>query len=208
MGWKKGSALECYYTSKKNRFHAKVRTNSKGLRDEEYGYKKNKNVKRILLLGDSRLIGLEVDKENVIDTHLEKLLNNHNRYEVINAGTRGYGTDQSYLYYKNEGYRYNPDIVIYLFSGNDTENNITIHRPCGKFGKSYYVIDKEGNLTLEGVPVPKEFTPNNRWLMSNKDAEAFYNEALDGIRKKTNALYYCKKPTYFIQTLYLPLDFR
>ncbi len=177
LGWKYAANSEGYFSSKNNGFRNKVRTNSKGLRDDEYTYKKDEGTRRILLLGDSVVAGFEVEREDVIDAQLEKLLNQEGKYQVINAGVRGYGTDQSYLFLKNEGYKYSPDIIIYVFVKNDLEDNITVHNPERKFGKSYFALDDLGQLTLQGVPVPKEFSPHDQWLMSDKTVERYYNQA-------------------------------
>jgi len=178
LGWKKGANLEKYYTSRKSGFRIKVATNSKGLRDEEYDYAKPADVKRILLLGDSFVIGTEVDRDRVIDVVLEQLLASQGKYQVINAGTRGYGTDQEYLFLINEGYKYSPDIVIYTYYRNDLADNVTIHNIKGKFGKPYFVLDSADTPILKGVPVPKKFVPDDQWYMSDPDIETYYNRHL------------------------------
>ena len=178
LGWKKGANLEKYYTSRKSGFRVKVATNSKGLRDEEYDYAKPANVKRILLLGDSFVIGTEVDRDAMIDVVLERLLASRGKYQVINTGTRGYGTDQEYLFLINEGYKYSPDIVIYTYYSNDLADNVTIHNINGKFGKPYFTLDSNGTLDLKGIPVPKTFFPNGQWCMTDSDIETYYNRHL------------------------------
>ncbi len=178
LGWKKGANLEKYYTSREIGFRVKVATNSKGLRDEEYDYAKPADVKRILLLGDSFVIGTEVDRDRVIDVVLERLLASQGKYQVINAGTRGYGTDQEYLFLINEGYKYSPDVVIYTYYRNDLADNVTIHNIKGKFGKPYFTLGPDGTLNLKGVPVPKTFFPDDQWRMADPDIETYYNHHL------------------------------
>ncbi|MBN1687551.1 MAG: SGNH/GDSL hydrolase family protein [Candidatus Omnitrophica bacterium] len=177
-GWKLKPNHTAYFGSPENGFCAKIESNSKGLREEEIPYEKQEGLRRILLLGDSETAGFEVQRRDVIDSQLEKLVLQHGPYEVINAATRGYGTDQSYLFLKEEGYRYQPDIVIYLFSENDVIDNVTLHKPFRKYGKSAFVLDDRGKLVLEGVPVPERFEPFGRWRMTDPGLEAFYNEKL------------------------------
>lgn len=169
LGWKNSPGAQGYFSSRLSRFRAKININSKGLRDEEYPYQTPDGTLRILLLGNSTVVGFEVDKKHLVDTQMEKFLNKFNRdfhYEVINCGTRGYGTDQSYLFLTNEGYKYNPDIVIYIFNGNDLDNNVTIHNANAKFGKSYFELDDNLQLVLHGVPVDKTFIPEEVSLFS------------------------------------------
>jgi hypothetical protein len=73
---------------------------------------------------------------------------------VINAGTRGWGTDQSLLFLQDEGVRYQPDLVVYLWCVNDLYDNATIHRPYRRYGKPWMVPAEDGTVTVRGIPVP------------------------------------------------------
>ncbi len=185
LGWKFRQNVSEYFVSKKNRFRTLVKTNSKGLRDHDYAYTKEKGVKRILLLGDSVTAGLEVENERVVDSRLESYLSKNGKYEVINAGVRGYGTDQAYLWLKHEGYKYKPDIVIYIFYSNDPMNNITIHNSTAEFGKSYFTLYANNELVLNGVPVPRQFEHYDKHLTSDKIHQHFYDKKLETRRNRT-----------------------
>lgn len=176
LGWKMNPNAEVVFSQKTNRVRTKVVTNSKGLRDDEYDYGKPPDVKRILLLGDSVVAGMEVEADQVLDRRLESLLSRHGKYEVINAGVRGYGTDQQYVFFQSEGYKYDPDVVIYVYVNNDPWENVSIHKPYRKYGKGYFKREN-GELVLSGVPVPQRFDPNDTWLMSDKAVEDVYNQA-------------------------------
>ena len=173
LGWKNKANFETYYSGRRDQFRNLVKTNSKGLRDDEYGYEKPDGTKRILLLGDSVVAGLEVPRENVIDVKLEKLLEKNGTYEVINTGVQAYGTDQQYLYLKTEGYKYSPDMIIHVAVSNDPTENITIHQRQRGFGKAYFILEDGGQLVLSGIPIPK-FEKNDPWVMAYKEAERFY----------------------------------
>lgn len=105
-----------------------VAINSQGLRDvERTGYDKPEGVFRILLLGDSYVEGLRVPLEQTFGKTLEAALNASApaglRYEVINAGVSGWGTDQQLLWLRDEGANYRPDLVLLsFFPGNDFQN--------------------------------------------------------------------------------------
>ncbi|MFH0732151.1 MAG: SGNH/GDSL hydrolase family protein [Candidatus Omnitrophota bacterium] len=178
LGWRWKTNCEKEFIVKRDKIKVKIKRNAKGLRGKDYDYKKNKNINRILILGDSCAAGLEVTHDNLFSTVLEKLLRQHGKDEVINAGVRGYGTDQSYLYLKNKGCNYNPDIAIYLFCSNDPKDNIVFRDPYKPFNKSCYIINKEGDLVLKGMPIliPTRSIQHEKWIMTDKKAELFYNE--------------------------------
>ena len=67
---------------------------------------------RILILGDSFTFGTNVSDEESYPYYLERLLPGT---EVLNMGIEGYGHDQMLLYLKEEGLKYNPDIIIVGF---------------------------------------------------------------------------------------------
>jgi hypothetical protein len=105
-----------------------VAINSKGLRDAEYGYAKPEDAFRILVLGDSYAQAPQVPAEDSFPKLLEAQLNGRHppsvRFEAINTGVIGYGTDQELLFFRREGYRYHPDLVILTFCTiNDVLNN-------------------------------------------------------------------------------------
>ncbi|MCA9409120.1 MAG: hypothetical protein H6755_06265 [Candidatus Omnitrophica bacterium] len=183
LGWAQKPNASARFVSKKNRINTLCKINSRGLRDEEYAYEKESGVERILLLGDSVVEGFEVDKKDALDAKLEEQLQANGNYQVINGGTRGYGTDQAFLFLKNEGYKYSPDIIIYVFVPNDLENNITIHKPGRKFGKGYFTKDPQGKINLKGIPVPESFEQFDEWMMTDPYAQEYYNSIIK--RNKT-----------------------
>ena len=109
--------------------------NSKGLRDHEYPYEKPPGKKRVLVLGDSYTWGYGVENDAIFTEVLERLLEKDGKpWEVLNSGVSGYGTDQEYLWFKREGVKYQPDLVVVAFFVlNDPNNNIgSIQYSLGK----------------------------------------------------------------------------
>jgi hypothetical protein len=91
------------------------------LRDREYDYSKTHS--RILVLGDSFAAGHGVTQEETFSEVLENLL--EGRVDVINAAVPGWGTVQQLLWFKEEGLRYDPDLVLCMFFiGNDRNENL------------------------------------------------------------------------------------
>lgn len=106
-------------------FSNTIKFNSKGLRDYEYEYKKNSNVQRVLILGDSFPEALQVSLNETFAKILEQKLSNKGKnYEVINAGTGGYGTENELLFFEFEGIKYSPNFVLLAFAPNDIDDNL------------------------------------------------------------------------------------
>lgn len=141
-------------------FATTIQTNSLGLRDDELAPQKAEDEIRILLLGDSVVAGFEVERDETLEAVLEAKLNSHHdgvTYQVINAGCRGYGTDQELLYLRERGLALQPDLVLLAFvPANDPENNVTIHTRGRRFAKPYFDYGADSSLVLRGVPVPPQ----------------------------------------------------
>ena len=127
--------------------------NSVGHRmQREYGHEKPAAVKRILVLGDSYAWGYGVADDDLFCELLQDRLDQREpSWEVINTGVSGWGTDQQYLYLKQEGLAFDPDIVVLaFFIGNDVDNNVAATQY--ELNKPVFVGRK---LALRNVPVPR-----------------------------------------------------
>jgi hypothetical protein len=147
LGWEKPAGEEAVYLH--SEYQIIMRLNSRGLRGPERDYAKPPGVTRVLLLGDSFVEGTTVGEESLVSTVLEERLNQPSRarYEVINAGTHGYGTDQEYLFFLSEGRRYQPDTVVLFFYPNDLGDNLAGNR------KPFFELQGT-SLVLRNSPVP------------------------------------------------------
>jgi hypothetical protein len=126
-----------------------LNTNSKGFRGKrDFPYTKNKEKLRILILGDSFTFGDEVSDDETYSYYLQEMLPHT---EVINMGIHGYGHDQMLILLKEEGVKYQPDIVILGFLPLDMSRNLFEFRD---FAKPRFVLES-GQLTLTGTPVPR-----------------------------------------------------
>ena len=111
---------------KTREFTSRVTINALGLRGPERGYAKPDGVRRLLVLGDSFTEAAQVAEQESAVGRLEAALNARGpeRYEVLNAGVGGWGTGQQLVYLREEGYRYQPDLVlVMLYLGNDVFDN-------------------------------------------------------------------------------------
>ncbi len=128
-------------------FSIEVQINSHGLRDQEYAWA-HTSKQRMLVLGDSFGWGYGVAQNDRFSELLEKQYPN---WEVINASVSGYGTDQEYLYFKERGKDYRPDVVLLLFYENDFRNNLNGEEYW--YYKPYFKVTATG-LQLFNQPVP------------------------------------------------------
>jgi len=125
LGWVKRPGARVVY--RRPEYTVEVAINSRGLRDPERGAGP-RDVPRVLALGDSFVEGYTVPLEDTVTQALERALGSAGcRSEVINAGTGGYSTDQEYLFYREEGVRYAPEVVLLFFFHNDVPANAQVN---------------------------------------------------------------------------------
>lgn len=140
-------------------FRTSVRINETGLRDRSHSYSRQNSSPRILVLGDSFAWGYGVEEPDRFSQQLEKSMD----VEVINAGVSGYSTDQELLWYKNEGIKYDTDLVILQLAGNDVGDN-TQELVSNVYYKPKFALEN-GQLVLTNNPVPKT-SPRGRFVYS------------------------------------------
>lgn len=150
-------------------FRTTVSVNERGLRDELHSYERQNDTERILVLGDSFAWGYGVEATERFSQFLEGAL----EVEVINAGVSGYSTDQEFLWYKNEGVKYETDLVILVVAGNDVGDNDR-QLVNNIYYKPRFVLD-EGQLVLTGYPVPQTGTQGRViYSLSQRSALAYF----------------------------------
>jgi hypothetical protein len=105
-------------------FETDIVINSSGTRDDEIG-PKAPDERRIVVLGDSLVMSVQVGLQQTFCKRLEQSLNRDPslgpvRYRVINAGVQGYGPVEDWLFYEHVAAAFDPDVVLVaLFVGND-----------------------------------------------------------------------------------------
>jgi lysophospholipase L1-like esterase len=109
-------------------FDAEIAVNGLGVRDDEEIGAKAVGEQRILILGDSLVLSVQVPFEQTFGELLEAELNarsNGLRYRVINAGVQGYGPVEELIFFKRIAASVQPDLVITtVFVGNDAEEAV------------------------------------------------------------------------------------
>ncbi|HFA47682.1 MAG TPA: SGNH/GDSL hydrolase family protein [Bacteroidetes bacterium] len=102
-----------------------IRTNSRGLRDQEYSFKKPPNTYRVAVIGDSFTFGDGVNAEDTYHAILEKKLNglsDSTKVEFINFGIAGYDLLNYLGVMEAKAMAYDPDLILVGFCGNNDDD--------------------------------------------------------------------------------------
>jgi hypothetical protein len=146
------------WTIKPNGFWQDLyRSNSKGLRGgREYQAMPSNNSIRISSFGDSYTHCDDVKNE---ETWQEQLQNADHRLEVLNFGVGGYGLDQAFLRYSEEGKLYNSHIILIGFMKENINRLVNVFRP-------FY---------FPGIPLtkPRYFIRENELILLNNPLSTF-----------------------------------
>jgi hypothetical protein len=122
-----------WWTQEEHEFVVPVQINAEGRRDLDRGVTKATDTYRIMLLGDSFVEALQVPIADTFARGLEHRLSEASGrpVEVVSMGVSGYGTASQFLWYRDVGRRYHPDLVLLSFyPGNDVRNNSPTLEPA------------------------------------------------------------------------------
>ena len=104
-------------------FTTDIAINAQGVRDDEPTGPKAADERRIVVLGDSLVLSVQVDLVETFGKQLEQRLNARGglaRWRVINAGVQGYGPVDMWLFFDKIVAAFEPDVVLIMaFVGND-----------------------------------------------------------------------------------------
>jgi lysophospholipase L1-like esterase len=109
-------------------FDTRIAINAQGVRDDADIGPKSPDERRIVVLGDSLVMSVQVEARQTFCKLLEERLNRAGgpiRYRVINAGVQGYGPVEELLFFREIARAFQPDLVIgTIFVGNDAEEAV------------------------------------------------------------------------------------
>jgi hypothetical protein len=104
-------------------FNTELKINGQGVRDDEEIGPKAPDERRVVILGDSLVLAVQVPLVQTFGKRLESRLNEADQshhWRVINAGVQGYGPVEDWLFFEHVASAFQPDIVIVtVFVGND-----------------------------------------------------------------------------------------
>ncbi len=194
LGWFHKPNSEGYWYRYGDGTKYRVSINKYGFADSERNVKKTRP--RIALIGDSTTEFWEADEKDRGQYIMEELL--HNKFEILNLGVRAYGTDQTYLLFKNVGIHFSPDIVIYTFCINDLWDNANVHsKPFFKLAPR-----KPGGLVRDGYPIKFDSSLDRLGISSRVETYSFVYRTL---KRELSKIKYRIKDT--IQGSQFPLEF-
>ncbi|MDP2598803.1 MAG: hypothetical protein Q8P49_03160 [Candidatus Liptonbacteria bacterium] len=177
---------ESTLTGGKGEFSVNIKTTAQGFRDAKiYQVPKPANTFRILMLGDSFTFGHGVEMEQTFSKVLEKSLNEKydgagKSFEVINAGyASGFTWDEHYLFLKERGLRYQPDLVVVnAWAGNDLTDIL---------GHEYPKLDSQG---LPAKIVSKTMFVDSKGFLETKPPPVVIRIGVMGLKDHINAFCY------------------
>lgn len=109
-------------------FDTRIAINAQGVRDDAEIGPKPADERRIVVLGDSLVMSVQVEARQTFCKLLEERLNRAGgpiHYRVINAGVQGYGPVEELLFFRQVARAFQPDLVIEtIFVGNDAEEAV------------------------------------------------------------------------------------
>lgn len=121
-------------------FSTDITINAQGVRDDRPIGPKAPDERRIVILGDSLVLSVQVDLQTTFAKQLERGLNSAGTgpvWRVVNAGVQGYGPVDEWQFYKHVIDPLEPDLVlIMVFVGNDAVE----------------AFDKRGWIDTDGPP--------------------------------------------------------
>jgi lysophospholipase L1-like esterase len=132
-------------------FSTDITINGQGVRDDRDIGPKAPNERRIVILGDSLVLALQVPLEQTFCKLLEVKLNRADpahQWRVINAGVQGYGAVQEWLLYRHVAEAFQPDIVLV----------------ASFVGNAPLVADKQAWIDMDGEP-PRDAAAHATTLM-------------------------------------------
>ena len=109
-------------------FETDIAINDAGVRDSDDLAPKQAGERRVLILGDSLVLSVQVPFEQTFGELLERQLNegpSAAQYRVVNGGVQGYGPVEQLLFFRRIADRVQPDVVVVtVFVGNDAEEAV------------------------------------------------------------------------------------
>jgi lysophospholipase L1-like esterase len=144
LGWRHNPNRSKYFTNEDGDRNLVV-LNEFGHRGKAHGLARAGGKHRILVLGDSFTEAVAVGEDQVFTRLVEA---SDADLEVLNTGVSSWGTVQQYLYLRDEGLRFHPDLVLVMYYANDLTDNCMPYSP-GIGPRPHAVIEGEAVRIVE-----------------------------------------------------------
>jgi len=135
LGWVQPSDLDSFSRDSLTSEPIPLRTNGDGVLPPTATRKRPPDRLRILLVGDSTIVGAGVHEPDRIHNALARELERLGmQADVVNAGVEGYSTDQALLRLEQLVELYAPDLVLHCvcsndFAANSLDRNYGVNKP-------------------------------------------------------------------------------
>jgi len=148
LGWRLRPGISVA-SRKVDSYDVTITSNADGIRSQkDYPHVRPENRFRIGFFGDSLTFGEGVNDNETYSAMIENSLVG---VDALNFAVHGYGTDQMYLRYVEDGTKFELDVVVLAFASFHMFRNNT---SFGFFAKPKFELDSDNDLVLTGVPVP------------------------------------------------------
>lgn len=176
LGWVKRRSESTRKST--SEFDVTFAINSLGVRgDESMTLAKPAGTRRVVMLGDSFVLGYTVDRHDHFVDLLGEALHAgepERPVEVVNGGTEGWSTDQELLWLRREGFAFQPDVVVACFYQNDVWWN----------GQSSYAGLPKPRFRSDGTLEPESTVepPRRGWLAKHSAIGALFDNLATGAK--------------------------
>ena len=149
LGWRNKPGAAVMYNRRE--YKTRVAINSLGFRDVERTVAKPQGTRRVVVMGDSFIEAYAVEQDRSITHRAETSANRGGcPTEIVNAGVHGYSIDQEYLWYRNEGFALNADVVVMAIYYNDIVQTVRMRY----WGSPTPLLEvRKGELTPVNTPL-------------------------------------------------------
>ena len=148
LGWVQRPDLDSYGIAPQGSERIALRTNGDGLLPPTATRERPPGTLRVLLVGDSTIVGAGLAESRRIHTVLaERLAQRGLAVDVVNAGTQGFATDQAMLRQEQLVGPYAPDVVLHCVTANDLVANTLQHNHG--LNKPSFRLDPSGALVAD-----------------------------------------------------------
>ena len=185
-----------------NEFKVKIRQNKLGFRGDDISTTPPEGAQRILLLGDSYTASWEVSEGQRWSDWLDRWLNaGQERYDVVNLGYPGYGTDREYLLYESYGNQLHANtVLLVMYVENDVSDSgeaIWKAPSLLRQTRSFFTLDDSGGLVEHDWnyvdptrPWDREPFPNSviGWLNGNSLTYRLVRDSLRDVRDRITGI--------------------
>lgn len=159
----------------------------------DYSQSKDEGTYRILTIGDSFTFGENVNTEQNWTELLEDELNRLNcskRFEVINLGMYGYGTEYEVERYRRRGQKYDPDLIIWTFVD------------FGRFNEEIEtiidILKSNPRVAQENIGIFKSTFKNEIPLYPIKDVDLYWDIARKHTESRHSFSYISDMENYYL----------